>query len=580
MDEWLQLFQSKRLVPIVDERPRVVDMLMVDGPCFIDAAIARSTSPKKLSRDLAKHVEDLVRDFDAAECVVFFDSALHVPNARPAPWAHNTRAQTDLKTHLESLLEENQASFSACLHGDAGSTEWPRPVFKEVGNRAVLWRHPLYEWQLVHAAANELVAWQHYPPSLRRLSVTSTPTIQRRDKWTDVWKAAHQTVSTAFATHLDTIRQQGGMFGKFEASWTAFYLTNLHLGYSQPGVRESKHSAMAPMEKIDSTADIYTQASQVLYNLVNRGGDDTPTTKVVYFENARDEALWSFLFVMHRVRASQHDLRLLVTFARSPTLIVDMGSLYDNLSTHLGVRCPAVTVRDLLVVMAIQSDQGVGATPHESSVIRTWELIGQVGERLTQTYAIHYNIDPIRDITALGMTSEYDRPSNLAWCASNIDVKMIATIALLVSTSCLLETLQIKHKDHPLKLTHRWRQTVSVGQSVYRQFKLSLPEAWWATLPLGPREALARARRVHWKFEYAYAASMPAHLTVVRDHAMYERDNWSYWGYQYSLERPVIGSSLLDTFFDDRLRLRSADPLNTRTPSFNLVFFQRTDLIL
>jgi hypothetical protein len=571
-DDWLQTLTSRGLLATLDASSSEyseTDLMLVDGNAAVDQSIGQANSPHKLTQMICCDVEALATTSHAAEVFIHFDRSLALPFARDQTWdaTHDNELRTYIGMHNTHDLRRR---FSSCLHGDARTTEWPRPILKSPASRLALWRHPLFEWQLVHAITNDMMTWPLYPPTLRSLTAVGVPRLSQLDKWDDTWSKCVRTVGRIYDADLDAVQQRNGPDAR---AWAKDLLTMLHLGYGNLGARQwtlENQELISPTEFHSFAADVSQQMAQILYISMERraqSGEHRPLTAFV--TKARDEALPALLLVLHRAHESGHALRLIVQWAK-PRPSVDLTATYMRLRQHLTEQ-GNFTVPDLYMAMMMQGARGVGARERETASDLVWTALHQehviAFSMLSSFRSRMGDAFPAKNSLSGGWSD--GSPAYYDWCIAHVACKNFAAVALAVSAYRFLETTEKSKRT--LHLTRDRRESDAYVHVCYRKNKETLPAAWQEAPPLTPGAALARARRACWFLEYACAASCPKAQSLVCAEAFTQSDNGtSVWGFQWFSDRALIMENrLFDALFSAELRLRSsplAGPLHPLEP--------------
>lgn len=569
--DWLQSLAARELLCTCSSAPANVGLVLIDGVGLIDRAVGLSNSPQKLAQLFCLEVEAHATDTQVAEIFVHFDQTLTLPFARPVTW------DASLEKELRDFLTSHQTPemigrLAACLHGEARTTEWPRPVFKTPAGRSALWRHPLFEWQLIHAVANELMVCTRYPKTLQHLTAVSVPVLPQLERWDETWKQRLRTVGRIYTQTLESIKFR---HGTATMEWTKGALAMLHLGYGYMGTRQwmatAQELSAVPNLTVAAT-DVYQQMAHVIYNHLLQ---DHETALTVFVAGARDEALPAFLLLSHRVRESRgpHALRLFVEWKDGRLRErVDLTATYERLRSYLEAH-KSFTVPDLYVAMAMQNSPATGARARETTSELVWEALHQefvLSGNILSSFRARAD-----DAFSHGKDFWYDqdRPVYHRWCTGHVSDRNFAAAAMAVAARCFLDV--VPGFDGSRALERGRRESDAYIHVLYQQTpKTSLPIPWQELPPLLPVEALARARRAAWLLEYACTPSL------AREHAFAVNEfGESVWGFAFHRDDTLLEEGrLFDLLFSSELRLRDSSS-NALTP---LTFgqFKLTDAVI
>ena len=580
-DDWIQAFAKRDLLVTTVLSSTVsidVDLLLVDGVAAIDQAIGVANSPQKLATILCGDVDSVAAETHAPEVCVHFDQTLALP------FAHDARWDTALGENMRAFLSvhgtpETRRRLGACLHGDARTTEWPRPILKEPAARLALWRHPVFEWQLVHAISNELMTWVHYPTTLRQVTAIGVPVVPQLDKWDDTWRRRLQTVGRIYGDTLDKVSRASG---QAVMEQTKDLLTMLHIGYGSTGSRQwTNDLGELPPSSCNHAvaADVYQQMANILYARLERRGEAEGPPLTVLVTKARDEALPALLLVLHRAHESGHALRIVVQWVNGRES-VDLGATYARLRQHLSAQ-RSFTVPDLYVAMMMQNARGIGARARETGADLVWEALHEAhwaaGKVLSNFRENPGDAFTSRD-TRLISWADQDRPLWYHWCVAHVDSRNMAEVALAVSAHCLVAAAE----DNGSRCLKRdRRESDAYIHLLYRKKRAMLPVSWQVAPPLAPMEALARARRAIWTLEYACAASQAANRqSTARTESFACSKGTSVWGFQWVDDRSLLEENrLVDALFSSDLRLRSSTINNVLRP-LDFGYFRLTNEVV
>lgn len=582
IDEWLQYLQDTGVLATTTTTAATAQLVLVDGPAAVDRHIRKANSPQRLGRILAFELDHLAYETRASELVLVFEQRVVCPLAfARTPW---TADQADMLTaHIMALSAQGASALRVLAessHGPRGATEWLRPIFKEPDDRAALWQHPLFSWQLVQAIADEVVTHQCYPDTLQHVAVTGTSeALAAGAGWSEVWASSMQCVRRVYSGAFNRIPR--GFGHPQTQTISQFVLANLHVGLASLSWRQWSRPDTAHVSTVRAFSthhDVYHQMSQLIYRLVAATPTWPPT---VWVHCARDDALPYLLLLLHRVYDNGSQVRVLVSWADSRRAsTTDLTETYLRLRDHLRATF-ALSVADFVAAMILSGAATIGARPCESTPAWLLQALAaearQAGCPLSDTGSLRRSGGPIA-VSPGAANSSPTRSAVFQDSKTYIHDRSYAAATLATVAHRVKTAVGEPVPAMPL-FTRVARPPDAYVQALYAECYERLSPEWQVAPPPRRIVALARARRAAWLMEYMCMASTPLDHSRVTGRMCEQRDVCPVWGFVWvdKLLELLIGDArrFLTTLAETGVQLRQqrtpllvSPPSSTVTPPF------------
>ncbi len=630
---WLALFREAGLLPAAEPKPfstyplRRQPVFMIDGTHWIEQHIGPALNVNYLVRDLRCVVENQTKILQATSAYVFFDSHMTAPFLTPGRiLAQDPALVKAFDTAF--MASDDFQELSTCLRGDQANIKWPEHLTTPAMRQA-FWHVPLFEWQIysefdVHLTTLLIDKKLHQFPvdKLEAVIITGVPSPDPHP---------NPNGKTSWSNRVFEVERQHEELLRDSSRNRAIrrlkgILTVLDMGYR----RSSTHELM-PMTKkhkympVNHLMDVYMQATRHIYQ-----GKKKFAHLSYRFYKAREETLWTFLLLVHRVRRAKLDaLDLVVQFSSNATdrdseHWVDVVALYDQLYAFL-VRDdmdyrkgPPLDMETFFFFMIFQTHRGIDTPASECRPDLLWQTFLQFTGRAGRSHALYRApslkplpvlIQPIEFIAlydlkpperennnnnAVSENSMYlddigslprpfgSRLPGLSWCETLVSHEQSALIGLYISQSVVWRALE-EHGCTNMKMpwdTASLLLPAEIVQVAYRQWSPYFSN-YRVSRPSQPQDVHARSRRAHWLFECQRRAHSNKNMENAQRHLFDMINDRSYWGWtkrsmlfanDVSLHQPHVARDLL---LSDALRIIT-DPAKPKCCLLNLYLLTPT----
>jgi hypothetical protein len=525
---WLRVFQRDLTVtlestlPVRSEEVTTRTTIFLDGTQFFKTHIGDVLCPSRLMRDLIATMRHAAKKSLANEIHVFFDTDRTSPTPGIEPAIDAKLIQGLGATSPHELKE-----LASTLHGPRASTEWPK-CLQNKEHRSILWRLPLFEWQLYRHANEEVQEYckltnksNRFPDHVELVTLTGVPMVpteptRGHTTWERSWTIQENATRNQNMSLFDALPPHGHYFREY--ALTA--LTILDLGYACRG--QYKYARAGHEPEVDSylrVHDVYAHISRTIYKEAQASRAWKSRRWLVH--HARGEAMWWLLLLVHRLVQAQlveypNDIQLFVQFD-GETQWLAVGPLYqalrDWIEFHSQGKPFALDV--FLLGMLAQTNRRCGVGEHEANPVATWNAYTQSSttsgfRHLVSIHSRSPSRSPPTAQIALGdsgaLPPPTDPPYFMRWCETLIDTERFAKLGQLVGQRVvwqLLETAGAVAGHVDANQTDFTPFPDLVIQAAYWQHRRHLPLAWQTHAPSTFAECMARVRRAHWFYEYA-----------------------------------------------------------------------------